>query len=70
MRKSKFCGVSSKKHNDLIKGDTNTLDFCGTLKDKHQTAAFHTPVWVKKSELGDSMTAEKLLSCQLTAEIS
>lgn len=65
-----FCGVSSKKLSDLIEGDTNTLDFCGTLKAKHQTAAFHTLVWVKKSELGDSMTAEKLLSCQLTVEIN
>lgn len=71
VRKSTFCEVSNKNCNSFMEADANhsllLLDF------KRQTSNYctsYTCLGEEKWCLGDWMTAEKLLSCQSTVEIS
>lgn len=53
-----------------MEADANYSVLLLDFQKEMSTTAFHTLVWVKKKELGDWMTAEKLLSFQLTVEIN
>lgn len=70
VRKSTFLKVSNKKCSYLMEADANYSVLLLDFQKEMSTTAFHTLVWVKKKELGDWMTAEKLLSFQLTVEIN
>ena len=67
MRKSTFYELFNKYSNDLMEADTNYSVLLLDCKRETSKCCFSCTCL---GELGDWMTAEKQLSCQLTVEIS